>query len=295
MTLPSFLSLGAMRSGSTWLDSLLRKHPRLYLPRRCKEVHFFDRHYHRGVDWYETFFPAEEEASEYARAGESTPSYLSRPEVPACIQRLLPGCLFLIILRNPADRAYSHFKHLVQHLGTKGSFQELLRRDPQLFELGRYVHQIKRYFELFPRENFRVLFFEQAVRSPQKTCRELAEFLSVDADQFDLDNGGGRKTLLSGPNWSAVNKSSVPRFPRTYRFGRMLARNLRKHDQDWIVNAAMHLGLRHFFREGTPFPPVDAAVHRDLMQRYADDIHELESLLDVDLGFWRNGPSKIAA
>ena len=57
MTLPNFLVIGAMRCGTTLLDQLLRKNSDIYLPQKRKEVHFFDRYYERGIEWYESFFP----------------------------------------------------------------------------------------------------------------------------------------------------------------------------------------------------------------------------------------------
>lgn len=55
MTLPSFLGIGAMRSGTTWLDQMLRSHADIYMSERRKEVHFFDQYYDRGLSWYEDF------------------------------------------------------------------------------------------------------------------------------------------------------------------------------------------------------------------------------------------------
>ena len=112
----------ANRSGSTWLDSLLRRHPRVYLPTQRKELHFFDRHYRRGTGWYEACFPTAEEAAAYDQIGEITPMYIYDPEVPARIEQLLPDCRFLIILRNPADRAYSQYTSMVHHFGETRSF-----------------------------------------------------------------------------------------------------------------------------------------------------------------------------
>jgi hypothetical protein len=280
MTLPSFLGLGANRSGSTWLDSLLRRHPRVYLPTRRKELHYFDQHYGRGTRWYEAHFPSPEEAASYDQIGEITPKYIYDPEVPARIEQLLPDCRFLIILRNPADRAYSQYKALVQHFGVRQSFAKQLQSQPELFERGLYARQIERYFERFPREHFQILFFEHAVRSPEETCRKLAEFLSLDFEQFDLPAAAVRRK---------VNYSSIPQFPRTYLFGRRLARGLRACGQGWLVFAATRLGLRKFFRDGKPFPPLDARMRRDLLHQYEDPISQLEALLDVNLDCWRHG------
>jgi len=279
MTLPSFLGLGALRSGSTWLDYLLRRHPRIHMPPQQKEINYFDRYYYRGLDWYQRFFPPEAEKSTYDAIGEVTPSYLWDPGVPGRIKDLLPDCRFLIILRNPAERAYSDYKLRVQHRGVKCGFAEYLRKHPYATDQGFYARQIKRYFALFPREWFQILFFERAVREPEATCRRLAEFLSLDAALFDLAGDVTKKK---------PNASSLPRFHRTYLSGSRLARVMRACGQSWLVSAARDVGLRDFFREGKPFPPLDAASRERLLAQYAEDISELEALLDVDLGFWRH-------
>jgi hypothetical protein len=286
MTLPTFLGLGAMRSGSTWLDRLLRRHPRIYLPTQFKEVHFFDRHYQRGLEWYGTFFPPENRASAYDHIGEITPKYLYDPEVPDRIKTHLPNARFLIILRNPADRAYSHYRQLVHHQGASLAFRDQLAEIPEIVDRGFYARQIKHYFARFPRDRFCVLIFEHAVRSPEATCRKLGDFLSIDSGAFDLEDG-----MANRP----VNASSVPRFHRTYLAGKALACRLRSWRQGWLVRTAVGMGLREFFRDGRPVPPMDPATRRELLGRYEADIRELQALLGLDLSPWLSDTEPVAA
>jgi hypothetical protein len=79
MDLPNFLGLGAQRAGSSWLYKLLQTHPDIYLPERCKEVHYFDRYYYRGIKWYKNFFHTH---NSYKYTGEITPIYLYNTSVP---------------------------------------------------------------------------------------------------------------------------------------------------------------------------------------------------------------------
>ena len=76
MTLPTFLGIGAMRAGTTWLHDLLASHPDVFVPARRKEVNFFSFYYERGLSWYERFFPPESEAQNYRAIGEISPIYL---------------------------------------------------------------------------------------------------------------------------------------------------------------------------------------------------------------------------
>jgi hypothetical protein len=264
-----------MRCGSSWLDRLLRSHPQVYLPVHRKELHFFDRHYERGVEWYAANFPIEKDA--YAHIGEITPKYLHHPEVPFRIKEHLPDARFLVILRNPADRAYSHYALLIRDCGTRRTFQEQIRELPEIVDRGFYSQQIRRYFDIFSKDRFLFLLFENAVRSPADTCRQVADFLSIDYESFNISDGAAR---------NKVNSSSRPRFPRVYRSSRFLAKGLRRCRQGWVVQTATSLGLREFLRNGHQVPPMDPAARERLLRTYESDIRELQKLLGVDLGFW---------
>jgi hypothetical protein len=277
LTLPTYLGLGAMRSGTTWLAKLLGRHPQIYLPPRCKEVHFFDRHYDLGVDWYKGFFPAPREGAAYRQIGEITPKYLHDPRVPGRISKILPDCRFLVILRNPADRAYSHYSLLIRDRGVACGFEDQLQAMPEIVDRGFYAQQIKRYFGLFPPSRFCFLVFERAVQSPQVTCGALSEFLAVDFHEFDLND----QSLTT-----KVNRSLETRFMRVYLAGKAVARYLRSRGQGWVVDAAVRAGVRRLVRGSKPPPPMAREARQQLLSVYEADIRELESLIDEDLGFW---------
>ncbi|MEX2132610.1 MAG: sulfotransferase domain-containing protein, partial [Acidimicrobiia bacterium] len=105
--LPTFLIAGAMRCGTTSLNAYLREHDEITVG-QPKEVHFFDQNYERGIDWYLQHFPG----SDTAKAiGEATPAYLYFPEVAERIATTLPDVKILLLLRDPVDRAHSHYWH----------------------------------------------------------------------------------------------------------------------------------------------------------------------------------------
>ena len=80
MTLPSFLVIGAQRAGTSLLHQILLAHPDVYVPAQRKEVHYFDRYFERGVEWYQSYFPAADAAGRYRAIGEITPDYLATEE-----------------------------------------------------------------------------------------------------------------------------------------------------------------------------------------------------------------------
>ncbi len=110
--LPDFIILGAQRAGTSSLYYYLSQHPQI-LPAVRKELHFFDDHYRRGLGWYRSQFPTR--GARGTITGEATPYYLSHPHAPARIQRLLPQARLIVLLRNPVERAISHYFFEVSH------------------------------------------------------------------------------------------------------------------------------------------------------------------------------------
>lgn len=134
MTLPTFLGIGMMRGGTTWLHELLASHPEVFVSMRRKEVYFFDQYYERGLHWYRRFFTDEVEAERYQDIGEITPGYLHCPRCPERITSLLSITKLILIVRNLIDRSYSHYGLVVRAWKTSESFETFLSLRPQAIE-----------------------------------------------------------------------------------------------------------------------------------------------------------------
>lgn len=276
MTLPSFLGIGAARSGTSWLDRVLRSHPDIYLPEKRKEVDFFSQYYDRGIKWYQTFFPSSEMASNYRNIGEISPDYLYYENVPLRIYENLPNCQFILILRNPADRAYSHYGFLIRELNEQRTFQQLCHQAPEVYIRGLYYQQISRYLKHFSLKNFLILIYEDTMREPERALGKIADFLSIDADKFD-------RTLIE----QRVNASSLVRFPRVRLLARRFRDFLRQQDLDWVWNTAKASGIEQIFQKPGNIPQIDPSVRADMISNYKSDIAALEELIGIDLSIWK--------
>jgi hypothetical protein len=275
MTHPGFLVIGAQRAGTTWLDRHLRAHPAVYLPERRKELHFFDRYYERGPEWYGSFFPSVTESARYRAIGEITPMYLFDPATPERVRRDLPDCRLIAILRNPVDRAYSQYALAVRDVGETAPFEEFLEANPDAIERGFYARQLGRYFERFPRDRLLVLMFESVMGDPVPALRRVADFLDIDPDAFrDVSS-------------EKVNASYQPRHPRLRAAVRKMGEALRELNLDWCVNAAKEIGVPHMFGNEGPLPPLPEETRRRLTLRFEADVEELERMLGTDLSGWR--------
>src|SRR5690606_33439746 len=103
--LPTFLVIGAARSGSTWISRNLARHPDVFIPKE-KELHFFDQRYEEGIEAYRAYVRA---ATAEKAIGEATPAYLHTPAAAARIRAHLPDVKLIACLRDPIDRLYSRY------------------------------------------------------------------------------------------------------------------------------------------------------------------------------------------
>ena len=121
-TLPDFIIIGAQKGGTTFLNQLLAQHPRIR-PAFLKEVHYFDLNFDKGVNWYRSNFPVRMGNDGYV-TGEASPYYMFYPHAARRASAVVPNAKLIALLRNPVDRAYSHYQH--QALRVKGEGQETL-------------------------------------------------------------------------------------------------------------------------------------------------------------------------
>jgi hypothetical protein len=202
--LPDFLILGAQKAGTTALYAYLRWHPQITGP-SFKEVSFFDRHYARGERWYRAHMPVRRSGI----VGEASPSYLFHPSAPERVARMLPEARLIALLRNPVDRAFSHYQHEVALGREELSFEDALARedermvgevermlrDPAYFSYawwnytyvarGRYAEQLERWFGSFASEQLLVLLTDELAADTGATYGSVLEFLGVDAHGLD--------------------------------------------------------------------------------------------------------------
>jgi hypothetical protein len=206
---PDYLIAGAQRCGTTSLQQYLIQHPDVTPPGVLKGIHYFDTNYDKGLDWYRSHFPSRMARSRRERSGgrmvtgEASPYYMFHPLVPERIARDLPDARVIVLLRDPADRAYSHYLHEVRRGFEDLSFEEALdreparlageeermRRDPSYASFahqhhayaarGRYIEQIERIVKHLGEDRLLVLGSEQFFAQPDVVYREVLRFLGL--------------------------------------------------------------------------------------------------------------------
>ena len=215
--LPDFLVIGAMKCGTTSLFHYLQQHPGISEP-SIKEIHFLNnpKFYRFGESWYRSNFPTQQAMDELssqlgykAVTGEATPAMISN-FYAINAHKHLPHARLVVVLRNPVDRAYSHYHHMRRNIfGDPLSFWDALQAegkrtaaDLKLNEeqpekagsmhkrytyakRGMYIEQIEYWLKFFPREQLKVFHFDDLVTRPGEVCNAVCDFLELPNYEFD--------------------------------------------------------------------------------------------------------------
>lgn len=208
-SLPDFLIIGTQKGGTTSLYSYLVQHPKI-APVLTKEIHYFDGYFTKGLAWYKAHFPLALRMKGKL-TGEATPYYLYHPHAAKRAAELVPNAKLVILLRNPVERAYSHYNMGNRlNIENRESFEEAVEAeegriredwnkmiaDPgwessnvqnySLLDRGRYLAQIKRWEAHFPREQMLILSSEDFFHDPAAVTRKVWGFLG--APDYPLQN-----------------------------------------------------------------------------------------------------------
>ncbi|MCC7515712.1 MAG: sulfotransferase domain-containing protein [Pseudomonadales bacterium] len=200
MQAPHFLIIGTQKGGTSSLYSALVQHPQILRATR-KEVHFFDQHYGRGYPWYLKQFP---ECSDKQITGEASPFYMAHPLAAQRIAEHSPGIKLIVLLRNPADRAISHYHQEFRRHHDPLSLSDALAAEPERTQAdwaalaegkllthsaaqrfsyrrrGHYAQQLQPFFHLFPRTQLAIHSSEQFFQQPLSLLPHIYHFLGVD-------------------------------------------------------------------------------------------------------------------
>lgn len=179
MRIPDYLGIGSIKSGTTWVADTLANHPQVFMA-HGKELHYFTVNYARGNDWYLKHFSS---AREELSVGEYSVSYMDgRDQTAQRIYEFNPGVRLIVTVRNPVERAFSHYRWMKQMGEELPSFRESLVEHPELMSIGRYAEALKPYWRLFPQDQFHYIRQSDISTNPGQVARDLYTFLGVNPD-----------------------------------------------------------------------------------------------------------------
>ncbi|HEY5889149.1 MAG TPA: sulfotransferase domain-containing protein [Acidimicrobiia bacterium] len=266
--LPTYIIAGAMRSGTTALNSYLRQHPEVGVSSN-KETHFFDHNFDNGLDWYRDLFPEE---GRFLAVGEATPNYMFSPPALDRIQQTLPEAKLVVMLRNPIDRAYSHYWHDRVRNKVSAEFDEVVQNEingegsPDAYlARGIYRPQIEEISRRFSSDSVLIQIFEEMASDPKIVYATVCRFIGVD-DTFIPDGLG-----------DPVNKY--------IEFRSLAARNWSRH----LPGRVRNLIGRFNTKQEETYPEMDRATRTRLQEYFRDENRRLDELIELELPWDRRG------
>ena len=283
-SLPNFLIIGAQKSGTTSLYHYFKEHPQIFMS-PVKEPNFFvgdawqqaDGPEHAAIEGYAALFNG---VADQVAIGEASPSYLPSRGAPERIAARLHNPKLIAVLRNPVERAYSHWLHNIKNGRETLDFrraldaeQERLAADPNsrfgYVYSGHYHRHLTRYLQVFARDQLRVHLFDDLVADPGAVVKDLFGFLGVD-DAFQ-------------PKLERHNVSGLPRG----RMGQLYDRLRKNPGAVRGVKRVVPGKVRDLLRERfLSRPGLPGDVRQELIAIYRDEIYQLDDLLQRDLSSW---------
>jgi hypothetical protein len=215
--------------------------------------------------------------------GEASVSYLFYPDVAGKIRACVPDAKIVIVLRNPIERAFSHYL-MDYRLGlARATFSDVVfgkasegygkLQYQQYVDLGMYNDQVKRYLEAFGRDQVKIFLFEELKDNGDRLIGALCQFLGV--------SGGYRPDTRQKYNAFVAPKNCVAAWLYRSRCLRAGARAL--------VPDALKGAARGMFMSGeiSRRPVMDEETRSHLKGLYENDIRQLQALLHRSLDNWR--------
>jgi hypothetical protein len=282
-----FVGIGAAKAGTSWVSVCLAEHPQVCMSRR-KELMFFCRktlmphynaHYDLGLQWLYDGFPHWQPGQ---LRGESSNAYSYDPESPMLIHRHFPQTRIIINMREPVDRLYAFYYHVIREYPVPDTFEAFLEAYPQFLDTGYYYHILKRYNEYFDWSQIHCILFDDICNSPETVVADLYSFLGIESSF--------QPTILH----QRINERKTPRSK--------LLRNLFGYTKRWFASGSTAMRFKALLRrmavldlaewvqernmQVTNFPPMHPDTRNRLRAHYAEYNCKLGEFLGCDLSHW---------
>jgi hypothetical protein len=287
-TAPDFFIIGGARCGSTSLHYYLDQHPGIHMCQPDKEPSYYCDVY--GVDNPAEYAANFRDALPGQLLGDASTPYLTCPASARLIHQANPRARLVAVLRQPAERAHSLYLKMCS-LGheTAATFEAalaneeaILREPPEwrregyhynhlYLHSGLYAEQLRRYYDLFPREQIHIVLLEDLAASPTQVCDRIAAWLGLHAMPAinpEPRNRATRPRSLDFQHW--LRHSLNPLLKR----GRLPWRGR-------LVEALLEWNL-----DRQPAPRLDPDLRRRLTERCAADIRATAALIGRSLDHW---------
>ncbi|WP_299413474.1 sulfotransferase [Acaryochloris sp. IP29b_bin.148] len=294
--MPNFLIIGAPKAGTTSLYHYLDEHPQIYMSRH-KEPRFFafegesnfrGHEVHRykivtDLDAYQKLFT---KVTNETAIGEASTWYLGSKKAPEKIKHYAPNIKLIAILRNPIERAHSHYWHLYRkNLEPLNTFKKAIEAEERRMDCGWlpdwyyttegfYYRHLSRYMDLFSGDQIKVYLYEDFCSNPHYILKDIFQFLEV-SDDFLPDIG--RKYNVTNVKKSKIIDQLINRPSKSKQvLGSFINPKIKEQIRSMLTS----------YNVGSRPQKIPEESKEKLFQTFKDDILQLQSLLNKDLSSW---------
>lgn len=288
---PNLFLIGSMKSATTYLSGLIRQHPAVFMSSPKEPCHFVDQKplrrawpymweqgYWRSVDRYLGLFA---DAGAAHIVAEASTTYSKAPMFAGVPERILefnPNARFIYVMRDPVERAISHYWHRVRFWGEHRSMTSAIRSDPQYVDTSHYAMQLGLYLRHVPKERIYTLTYEELSADPGTQVRGIYGWLGIDTA---FEPSKLKTPVNSAP--SEIDKARgygvLERFRQTPLYTKAHA---------YVPLPMRKLGVRLAVRRVNPADSNTDAVKDYLRSIQLPQVDELSTLLKRKFPEWRS-------
>ncbi|MGH7933114.1 MAG: sulfotransferase domain-containing protein [Candidatus Binataceae bacterium] len=270
--MPSFLAVGPPRTGTTWLDRVLRGH--VGLPAGIKETQFFVWRYHLGIEWYAAHF---RDCPPSLPVGEVAPTYFGSVQARQRIALHIPRCKIICTLRDPVERLYSNYK-MWRKIGViKAPFETVALTHKELLSHNQYASHIKAWREMFGVENTFTVIHEDSRADRQDYINRISEFIGI--PRIDL-------RTVTNESERLLNVTHAPKSRRLARSAMRVRDELERFRLHRLARVCAPV-FEFCMGRGEEFKPIDPEFAARLREHLRPEVEQLEELLQRDLSIWK--------
>ncbi len=288
-----FVGIRIPKCGTSWIIQCLKEHPQICFP-EGKHLDFFrdEKLYEKGLEWYASFF---KHCSLQSIKGEYPK--ISNPKIPQLLKRNFPDLKVLTCLRNPIERAYSFYFYDKSWKEIPSvEFEEILNNPrykdirKNYIEKSLYYSQIKKWLEIFPKEQILILIYEDIKKNPLAFIQKIYSFLGADSKFVPPSanqriNPASQKRMLIPP---PIDKFRFEKIKNQIRKN-WLGEKAIKMVKFFLNPLTKLLGEKNYIKKvkSSPKPSMRPETRQHLQEIFQEDIESLEKLLNRDLSFWK--------
>lgn len=278
-----FIGVGVAKGGTTWIADKLESHPEVCVS-EPKEVEYFNKtapfrfnyknnNHTESLDWYAKHFAHSKPGQ---KKGEFSTFYFYDEIAPAKIKEVFPDIKLILCLRNPIERAYSHYWMLrnYQRVETR-DFRDAVTNEDEYVGRGLYHKQLSHYLKYFSKEQIHIILFDDIKNSPDTVLMNLYTYLGVDAA---FKPAGTKKR---------ANSAKVSRFGGLNRIMARFSDLLIRLNLIGLLRFLKKIGVKDFFQKlnnkNIDYPTLTEEDREWLESFFINDTKELDKLLGTDL------------